>query len=375
MKHIDLSTLLKPFEGYLQSRIFNGRFWKIKTLVFTLSLSFFLLFLFNRGYITQNFRNFYFDSVLHKPQPFFFWDSIVKQGQKPFTPNTYQHGSHESNRTFRLTIPIISRVLSLDGLGLFILQVFLGFGFIFLLINILEKILNDKILIFYTLLAFLNVYTGTCFFLNCFGHGDGYTFFFILCSLLLRNPILLSLSLQLSFWSDERSIITILGVFLFQYFYYNLKTQSLIRLIIVISINILVYVSLRLYLSNHFHLQAADVENSTSERFIEIAKSISTWWGSRIYLGIEGFILPLIIVFAILYIKKKVLYIYMSLIYWLPILLVTLLVADTVRTISFTFVFWLISLFILKETVNYRQLKVLFLIISFINILIPIIFP
>ncbi len=375
MTYLDLSTLLKPFEDFLHLRILNGKFWKIKILIFSLLLSFSLLLFLNRGYVTQNFKNFYLDTVLHKPQSFFFWKSIVEQGQKPFTPGNHAYGSHESNRTFRLTIPLISRFLHIQGLGLFILQILLGIGFIYLLICIFSKMLIDKILTFYSTLAFLNVYTGSCFFLNCFGHGDGYTFFFMICSLLLTNPLLLSLSIQLSFWSDERSVITVLGVLIFHYFYRRLNTSSSVKLLIIIFINVLTYVGLRLYLTNVYHLQAADVENSTTNRFLEIAQSISTWWGARIYLGFEGFLASTLIIFVILFVQKKYLYFYVSLFYWIPILVVTLLVADTVRTISFTFVFWLVSLFYLKEIIHYKQLKFLIIIIAFTNLLIPIIFP
>jgi hypothetical protein len=371
----DLLYLLNPFENYLQSTILNGKQWRLKTLFFSLFISFSLLFFFNKGYITQNFKSFYLDTVLKQTQPYFFWNSIVKQGQNPFSVNTYQYGSHESNRTFRLTIPLISRVFSLEGLGLFILQGILGCVFLYLLLSILEKILVDKLLVFYFFLAFINVYAGACFFLNCFGHGDGYTYFFILCSLLLRNPFILSIFLQLSFWADERSLITILGVYLFQKMYYQLASKRANKLLILISINAVLYLGIRLYLSQHFHLQAADVEQSSVGRFLEIAKSISNWWGARSYLGLEGFILLLIVLFLIQYHDKQRWFIIISTLYWLPILLVTFLVADTVRTLSFTFVFWLVSLFILKEKVSFVQLKCLFILIAFMNLLIPVIFP
>jgi hypothetical protein len=371
----DLLSLLNPFENYLQSTILSGKQWRLKTLFFSLALSLSLLFLLNKGYITHNFKNFYVDTVLHKSQPYFFWSAIVEQGQEPFKVNTHAYGSHESNRTFRLTMPMISRVLSLNGLGLFVLQGILGLIFLYLLLGILEKILIDKLLVFYFFLAFVNVYAGACFFLNCFGHGDGYTYFFILCSILLRNPLLFSLFVQLSFWSDERSLITVLGVYFFQKMYFQLANKKANLLLLTIGINALLYLGMRFYLSHHFHLQSADVEQSSVKRFLEIAKSISDWWGARSYVALEGFSLLLIVLFSIQYCDKQRWFIVISIIYWLPILLVSFLVADTVRTLSFTFVFWLISLFILKEKVSHVQLKCLIIIIAFMNLLIPVIFP
>jgi hypothetical protein len=375
MKNIDLLNLLNPLENFLNNHVLNGKFWKLKTFFYAMLISFSILFFFNRGYIVQNMRNFYFDSVLQRPQNFFFWHSIVKQGQAPLTPNTSVYGSHESNRTFRLIIPLISRLFSLDGKGLFILQVLLGIVFLLLLLNILYELLGDKLQTFYAYISFINIYTGSCFFLNCFGHGDGYTYFFMLCCLVVRSPILLFLAVQLSFWCDERSIVVVLGILFFHYFYYQLNNKQTTQLLILIMFNILLYGIVRYYLSKTYHLQAADVEGSTISRFLEIAKSISTWWGSRIYVGLKGFTLLLLVTFGVLFYEKKYNYLILSLIYWIPIILITLLVADTVRTISFTFVFWLVSLYFLRQRVSPLQLKLTLFIIGFINILIPTVFP
>ena len=251
----------------------------------------------------------------------------------------------------------------------------MGILFLYILLSTLEKILSQRIIIFYFFLAFMNVYAGLCFFLNCFGHGDGYTYFFILCSLILRNPFLLTLSLQLSFWCDERSVISVLGVVFFQYFYYQLKSKPVIYLSSIVFVNLLIYVGLRLSLTNTFHLQSTDVEGASIGRFTEMAKYISSWWENRLYVGLEGFIVLIMVTFIIQRREKQYLFLLLSCLYWLPILLITLLVADTVRTISFSFPFFLIALCYLKDRVIISQLKILCLIIAIINIIIPIIFP
>lgn len=371
----DLQTLLNPFENYLQIKILSGKQWQLKTLFFSLAITLTFILLLNKGYLTQNFKHFYVDTILHKPQPYFFWNAIVEQGKEPFKVHPHEYGSHESNRTFRLTMPLISRILGLEGLDLFVLQAFLGIVFLYLLLNILEKILVNRLLVFYFFLAFINVYSGACFFLNCFGHGDGYTYFFILCAILLRNPVFFSLFIQLSFWSDERSLITVFGIYLFQKMYFQLTTQKANILLLVIGINALLYLGLRMYLSQHFHLQAADVEQSSVKRFLEIAQSISDWWGARSFMAFEGFILLLILFFSIQICDKQRYASVLYIIYWLPIILVSFLVADTVRTFSFTFVFWLFSLFALKEKVNNIQLKYLLMLIALINMCNPVIFP
>ena len=104
LKYIDLSTSIRPFENYLLAICLNGRYWRLKTLTFTLVLSFTILFFFNRGYVTHNLRQFYFDSVLHQAHSNFYWSSIVEQGKNPFTPNVHPYGSHESNRTDRKSV-------------------------------------------------------------------------------------------------------------------------------------------------------------------------------------------------------------------------------------------------------------------------------
>lgn len=379
MHALNLLSFLNPIERFLNKSILDGKYWKFKTIFFSCFITFSILFIFNRGYIYENFRSFYADVLLHNPQPFFFWDSIVRQGQSPLQAVFHESGSHEANRTFRLTIPLIARYLHLNSLGLFILQVILGFVFSHLILGIFSKIFDEKILIFYTFLAFLNVYAGSCFFLNCFGHGDGYTFFFILCALLTRNPLLLTVFLQMAFWCDERSVVTSIGIWGFQYVYTNhLQTNKPTNLqitLLVIIFNILLYIFTRIYLSSTFHLVSEDVETVTWSRYYSFIYMTSLWYGKRSYVGFEGFSLLTSLTFIIFYVDKKYTKIILSLAYWLPILIISFLVGDTVRTISFTFVFWLISLIVIKERIEQSQMKALLIVVAFINLLIPVIFP
>jgi hypothetical protein len=375
MQKINLWSFLNHFEFFLNKSVLNGKYWKFKTVIFSCIFTFSLLFVFNRGYIFENFRSFYADVLLHNPQPFFFWNSIIEQGENPLKPVFHASGSHEANRTFRLTMPLISRYLHLNSLGLYLLQIVLGFGFLYLLINILNKILDDKILVCYLFLSFLNVYTGSSFFLNCFGHGDGYTFFFILCALLVRNPLIFSFFLQMAFWCDERSVITSLGIWGFQYVYYQFKKKESILTISLIITNVLIYIAIRTYLSSNFHLVSEDVETSTWARYYSFIYTTSLWYGKRSYVGLEGFSLFTFLALAIFYIDKKYTKILLSIAYWLPILAISFLVGDTVRTLSFTFVFWLISLIVIKDRIERTQMKALLIVVAFINLMIPVIFP
>lgn len=374
-REFNLSTLIDTSELKYGNFIIKGNYWKLKMIVFSCIVSFSWSILLNRGYVYENFRGFYADVILHNPQPFYFWNSIIEQGKAPLQARHFESGSHEANRTFRFTIPIISRIFRLNSLGLYLLQNVLGFFTLYLLSTIISQILGDRILTFYSIFALVNVYVGSGFFFNCFGHGDTYTFFFLSAALLCRNPIYLTAIIQLAFWCDERSVVTIGGIWIFQYLYFRLNRKASIKLLWVIATNVLIYILVRLYLATTYHLVSEDVETLAIERYWYFIKYISLWYGKRSYMGVEGYSLLLLITFMILFYEKKYYQTVVSVVYWLPILMISFLVGDTVRTLSFTFVFWIAALLFLKERLRQNQLKTLLLVIAFINFLIPTSFP
>lgn len=376
METINLWSLFNPLESFLEKSILSSKYWKIRVLLLSCLFSFIWLFVFNRGYIYENFRSFYADVILHNPQPFFFWNSIIEQGEAPLKFHQFESGSHEANRIFRLTIPLIAHYFHLNSLGLYLLQVVLGIGFLYLLVNILAKILDDKLLTFYLFFAFVNVYVGSCFFFNCFGHGDGYTFFFMICALVIKRPLLMTLFCQLAFWCDERSVVMAVALWLFHHFYYQLSKKDSMKVLGLVVGNVLLYLAMRIYLSKTYHLVSEDVENFSFDRYLYFIKFTSLWYGKRSAVSVEGFALLIMMVFIILYRDRQYFrLLLLALGSWLPIVVISFLVGDTVRTLSFTFVFWLIALIIIKERINPAQLKALVLIIAFVNLLIPVSFP
>lgn len=375
METINLWSLFNPLETFLQKSILNSKYWKLRVLLFCCFFSFIWLFAFNRGYIYENFRSFYADEILNNPQPFFFWNSIVEQGEAPITFHQYESGSHEANRIFSLTIPLIARYFHLNSLGLFLLQVVLEIVFLYLLIHILSKIQDDKLLVLYLLFAFVNVYAGSCFFFNCFGHGDSYTFFFMLCVLMVMSPVLITLFCQLAFWCDEGSVVTAIALWFFHHFYYQLNRKESLKVFLVVVSNILVYFLARAYLSTKYHLASEDVENFSFDRYIYFIKFTSLWYGKRSAVSVEGFALLIPMVYIILCKDRQYLRLSLALLSWLPIVFISFLGGDTVRTLSFGFVFWLTAFIIIKDRINRLQLKALLLIVAFVNLLIPVSFP
>jgi hypothetical protein len=138
---------------------------------------------------------------------------------------------------------------------------------------------------------------------------------------------------------------------------------------------VLLYLTVRVYLSKTYHLASEDVENFSFDRYIYFIKFTSLWYGKRTSVSVEGFALVIMMAFIILHRDRQYLRILLALGSWLPIVGISFLVGDTVRTLSFTFVFWLIALIIIKERVNSVQLKALVLVIAFVNLLIPVSFP
>jgi len=142
------------------------------------------------------------------------WDAIYTQVQHPLTPHSYRPDSHQSKRTFRLTAPLVGKLLpgaTRDGklLALFLFQHGLGILFFYLLLLLFLNVTGDKVFSLSVTVGMAFVYVGNAFFWDLYGWFDGFAYVSLtaaLYCLATRRYGWMTLMLLLAYWTDERAI-------------------------------------------------------------------------------------------------------------------------------------------------------------------------
>ena len=309
----------------------------------------------------------------------FFWDDIIKQGADPFTPKEYEAGSHEANQTFRLTIPLIAYVLHLNVATLYLLQLLIGLLFLWTVANIVNGIVKDRVLTFYFLTGFTAIYAGANFYINYLGHADAFPFCFMALAFYFRNPLLVLLFSQLSFWCDERAIInsSFIGLWLLLPFIDKFQTERKLNwklispTILVLIVSGVLYLAVRKWLELSFHLKIGH-DNSLSIKSLFWSLSI---FGDKVTRGLEGMWLIIGAAFLVLWQSQQPWKLLLFAGALSITLFITLLVADGTRALSFGFIAFFIALKILHESIPAKQLKYLLIVSALVSLMLPISFP
>jgi hypothetical protein len=116
--------------------------------------------------------------------------------------------SHESKLTFRLTVPVIARVLHLGETGLLIFYGLAGIALLYMALKLSEKITGSRRAAFFVCLAIACVWAGETSFHELYGGVyDGVALCLVLLALSTESALLAGASLFLATWTDERALI------------------------------------------------------------------------------------------------------------------------------------------------------------------------
>ena len=374
-------SLTTPFR-WLESKLdsfFDNKFWQLKLLILSLTISTGTLLVFNSILIDKGLRSLYQEMRYPGSVGGFFWDDIINQGADPFTPKNYEAGSHEANQTFRLTIPLIASVLHLNVAGLYGLHVLIGLVFLWFMMRAVFEILKDKILTFYFMTGFTAIYAGANIYINFLGHCDAFPFCFMVLAFYLRNPLWVLIFTQLAFWCDERAIInsSYLGLWYVLPLIKQVVDRQKITLksiplsVVALVISAGLYLVVRQWLTTAYGLKVGhddDLSRKTSLWSLSII-------GDKFTRGLEGFWLIVFAGMAVLVMRKE---------WWTFVLLggcilmtgaIAVMVADGTRSLSFGFYMFFFMLVILKEHIPSRQLKYLLIVSTLVSLMLPMSFP
>jgi hypothetical protein len=186
------------------------------------------------------------------------WHRINHQIDHPFTADTSNDPeSHEARLTFRLTAPLLGKLLPTSNLlqrmaGLFIIQNLCGIFFFYLLVCFAERHFQNRLSSFLLPWCFAVLYAGKTFFCDTIFFFDGFAYLFLLAGVCTRKALLVFAAVLLSFFTDERALIGS-GFVLLYHVLQNREQQNRPSVIAVIAA-VVAYAGLRVFLQWRFNM-------------------------------------------------------------------------------------------------------------------------
>jgi hypothetical protein len=297
----------------------------------------------------------------------FHWSAISAQINHPFTDTHYEATSHQSKLTFRLTVPLIARVLHLGIVGLLILQGILGFFTFYFSLNILDRLLKDKIVVVLLGFSLAFIYAGKSGFIDLMACFDGVAIFFLVSSIHFKSPVIIFLSVFLASFTDERALIASSLVFLF-WVYLSLierkRRLSIQSLTIIFSW--LAYFIVRYILTIKFGLSTY-VGDVGTRVFLDQVNNFQI----GIWTALEGIWILVFFSFITLWKRKQFFYGFMFLGAIAIVLIAALAVKDITRSMAYLLPAFFIVLLILKDEDTPSVFRKLALITTFFCFIYP----
>lgn len=148
--------------------------------------------------------------VAQPPTPL--WVLISAQVDAPFAARAFAPESHEAKRTFRLTMPLLGKMIpstSVQGrrIAMIAAQYIAGVLFFALTAALFSEVCGSRLAGLAATLSFALCSVGQAFFLDLHGFFDGMAFFFLAVAMWARRPWLIGLAVFLACWVDERAIV------------------------------------------------------------------------------------------------------------------------------------------------------------------------
>jgi hypothetical protein len=277
------------------------------------------------------------------------WEPVFEKTRNPlFDLNEkYRSGSHAANLNFRLTVPVIARLLGLGIVGILIIHGIAGFFLIYLVGAISRKISKDDIAALFMMVLVGSIFAGVCSFVQLRGgFYDGIAILFLLAALFFKNPFLIGLFTFLTAWTDERGLIASQLVLLFHLIQngtVKLTLKSLFRRVpAAIYLAWFLYLGMRYVLATQFGLHTATREMGHSQ-FLDQINMIP--FGS--WTALEGG--WVLVGLAIVILIRRKLYTTMFLYFFgvMLVLIISLSVFDITRSMAYVLPALFIALLIL----------------------------
>lgn len=303
------------------------------------------------------------------------WEIVQNQIDDP----TKQYGmenpsSHDSKRGFRLTVPILCKLINVrDPRMIYCIQVIVCFLFFRMLIHFAERLSASKLVNVLLPIGFSFTAIGQAGIFDVYAKFDSFALFFLFASMLFRSPAVIFLSILLAAFTDERALIAspmiLLWWQLFENRLYHGSFSSLVKLnwrAIAVFLGILSYIGLRLFIA-----QRLGFVSPTGDVGISILARQYNMYLFGTWTAFEGFwIVVFMALFFLLYSGRHWLLI-LVIITALPSFVAAHLVIDITRSMIYALPLLIVCLKISSGVISSKNFDRLILASLLINLLVP----
>jgi len=348
----------------LAERIVSGRFATVRIALWALAL----------GLVFTTFPNYpklLWDKEFEKTRCC--WNAVLEKRDNLFLDlnKVYWAGSHNSSATFRLTVPLIAKLLGLGKLGVFVFQSVCGVLLLWVVARIVLKITSDLVASLFVTCGVASTWAGTTSFIELRGLFDGEALLFLSCAVLFEGPWLVGLFVFLGAWTDERALTASCLVYLY-HVYRRQRQGSNWRASYCGATPIAVvgawvgYLVLRFAMARYYHMTTNTV--TVGLRFVFINANnlpIGSWT------ALEGGWLLAFAAMVILAQKRRIVFLILYILAISIVLIVSMSVFDITRSMAYALPAVFIAIEVLREFESGPDLRALCAVSSAVSILWP----
>lgn len=295
------------------------------------------------------------------------WVFIRNQAEGLFHPKDMDYDIRRENMIFRWTLPLLSFLTGHNILLILIIQAILGVLFLYKIGAYIFSVSGDKVTTALFVTGIANIFVSVWAFADVHGYGDEFAFFFLLLALLSKNPLVIFLSLQIAFFTDERAVVA--GGYLLLWWMgtkaYERDDFSLPGLLKRLFTNesLVVWVAWAFYFGIREYVQVTYFSQhsySTIGTPVLFANAHRNGLGSSLWGAWEGTWLILIAAALVLSLTKRY-WLLLALMVGFVVLVATgIYVHDIDRALSYGYPFILLAAFILLQTASLQSTRLIF---------------
>lgn len=303
------------------------------------------------------------------------WQAVMLKSSNLLDPlHEVPQGSHAAKKVFRLTVPFFIKIFSLTPLTVYILQGLLGIFSFYLIYRITLNISSDVVISTIVTFGLGFLYFGRAAFVDIYSWFDAWAYFFLLCAILSKHPILVLLFATGAAWADERAVMILPIVLLYhQISNFNSEKFSAIKNYLKLNFKaISVAVAILFYLVARFLMYSYLNMSTPSENagFMRIFQQ-TDFWGFGVWSFLEGFWLVVILTLATTFYHKNYVIFFISFIFIILFSVIANIVNDITRSGSYLVPLLFVMILYLIRHYNQEMIRKLILIATTVTFLFP----
>jgi hypothetical protein len=303
-----------------------------------------------------------------------YWPTVENQIAHPFTPILAHPKSHAANKSFRITVPLLARLFELDRRGIYLAQSAVILIMLWAILTLTFKITQSRQQSALLLTAMVPVYPVICSYQETTGHLDAFAYCFIILAMVPSNTWAIFILSTCAAWCDERAFVATSLVFVWWYFQETQTSQSSLKVsfqfpnkyCFAVITSWFGYIITRILLVKftQLHIAMENPDLTILPQYIQHIPLLT-------FLTFGG--LWLLPIYGSIYLLISEKYFLFAL-FLVPVVIITIissLVWDYTRSISFLFPVIFIGLRIIQHFLSLKKIKLLLFSISSVSILLP----